>query len=233
MPPTLAGKKLLITSGPTHASIDAVRYLSNRSSGRLGSRIAVEALALGARVTMVVGPDSATPPREDLSEDEWARLHVIPVETVTDLLRTLEEELTRRERYDAVLHAMAVLDYVPEHEEKQKVRSGKDTWSLKLVRTPKIIQQIKVWSPRMFLVGFKLEVDKPEARLREIGAASLRENRADLVVANDLSQIRDERHPALIIGSDGNVLNRPQTKSEIARDLCRILARALEELRQP
>ena len=228
MPDNLSGKRILITSGPTRADIDPVRYISNRSSGRLGSKIAVEALALGARVTLVAGPDSATPPREQLSADEWGRLHVLPVETVTDLLQTLERELTGREHCDAVVHAMAVLDYVPAHTETDKVPSRKDTWTVELVRTPKVIREIKVWSPRSFLVGFKLEAGKTEERLREAGAASLRQNKADLVVANDLSQIRDERHPALIIGTGGNIVSRPQTKSEIARELCRILIQALK-----
>ena len=228
MAKSLTGKRILMTSGPTRANLDAVRYISNRSSGRLGCRIAIEALALGARVTLVAGPESAVPGREDVSADEWARLRIVTIETVFELLQALEKELTARERYDAVLHAMAVLDYVPEKPETEKVPSTKETWTLRLVRTPKVIRQIKVWSPRTFLVGFKLEVHKSEDRLREIGAASLRQYRADLVVVNDLAQIHDEAHPARIIGSGGNVLARPRTKSEIARDLCRILAEALQ-----
>jgi len=227
MPASLSDKRILITSGPTRADIDAVRYISNRSSGRLGCRIAIEALALGARVTFVAGPESALPSRKDVSDQEWARLRIVHVETVEDLTKALEGELTARERYDATVHAMAVLDYVPEKSEERKVPSSKETWTVKLVRTPKIIQQIKVWSPRTFLVGFKLEVGKDEERLLEAGAASMRKSRADLVVANDLLQIRDEYHPALIIGTGGHVLARPRTKSEIARELCRIIAQAL------
>jgi phosphopantothenoylcysteine synthetase/decarboxylase len=223
----LSGKRILITSGPTRADIDAVRFISNRSSGRLGCRIAVEALAQGARVTLVAGPESARPTKEDLSAQEWSRLRVVDVETVFDVLRTLEQELTARERYDAVVHAMAVLDYVPEKSESGKAPSARETWTIRLVRTPKIIRQIKVWSPRTFLVGFKLEVDKTGERLRELALVSMRQNRADLVVANDLTKIRDEAHPAIIVGAAGSVLARPETKSEIARDVCRIIGEAL------
>ena len=98
---------------------------------------------------------------------------------------------------------------------------------LVLTRTTKVSRQVKGWSPRTDLVGFKREVGKSDERLREIGVASLRENRADLVVANDLTAIRDEQHPAIIVGRGGNVLATPQTKSEIARELCRLLALAL------
>jgi len=225
----LSGKRILITSGPTRANIDAVRYISNRSTGRLGRRIAIEALAEAARVTLMAGPESIVPVREDVSNAEWSRLRIVRIETVLDLLQALQQELTAPERYDAVLHAMAVLDYVPQREESGKVPSAKETWTLRLTRTPKIIQRIKDWSPRTYLVGFKLEVSKSEDRLMEIGMAFLRESRADLVIANDLTQIRDEQHPAVIVGRGGGLLARPRTKSEIARDLCRILAQALAD----
>jgi phosphopantothenoylcysteine synthetase/decarboxylase len=224
---TLSGKKLLVTSGPTRASIDAVRYISNRSSGRLGCRIAVEALALGARLTLVAGPGSVVPTRKDLPEEEWSRLRIRRIETVPDLVETLREELSASERYHAVVHAMAVLDYVPQSEESGKIPSGKQTWTLRLTRTPKVIRHIKTWSPRTYLVAFKLEVGQSPERLREIGTAFVRDNRPDLLVANDLSRIRGDQHPAIIIGRRGKVLAEPKTKAEIARDLCRILARAL------
>ena len=223
----LTGKRILITSGPTRADIDAVRYISNRSTGRLGRCIAIEALALGARVTYVAGPDAAAPVPDDVSEQEWSRLRIMPVVTVLDVLQGLQAELTAPERQDALVHAMAVLDYVPQQTAARKVPSGKETWDVRLVRTPKIIRQVKVWSPRTFLVGFKLEVGVADERLREIALASMRASRADLMVANDITRIRDEQHPALIVGAAGRVLARPATKSEIARELCRILGESL------
>ena len=66
-----------------------------------------------------------------------------------------------------------------------------------------------------------------EERLREIATSLLRDSRADVVVANDIARIHDEQHPAILVGRSGNVLARPQTKSEIARELCRTLANAL------
>lgn len=223
----LAGKHVLITSGPTRADLDAVRYISNRSTGRLGCRIALEALGRGAKVTLIAGHQSIVPAQDKLPEDEWTRLRIVHIETVTDLIETLEAELTGPQPPDAVVHAMAVLDYVPEAAGAEKTPSGRDSWEVRLVRTPKVIRRIKDWAPDTYLVEFKLEVGRPEERLREMALASLRASRADLVVANDLERIRDETHPALIIAADGAVLARPATKSQIARELCDLLAEAL------
>ena len=227
MPYSLTEKRILVTSGPTRANIDAVRFISNRSSGRLGCVIAGECLALGAEVTLVAGAQSLTPEPEHFLPEEFGRLRVLNIETVFDLLSVLEKELCGKRPYDAVIHAMAVLDYVPQQGSGRKTPSGKDSWSLTLVKTPKVILKINEWAPDTFLVGFKLEVNKSDERLREIALASLRTNRADLVVANDLTRIRDEVHPALIIAPDGRVLARPQSKAQIAGDLCRMLAQAL------
>jgi len=220
----LAGKCVLVTSGPTRADIDAVRYVSNRSSGRLGCRIALEALARGARVILVAGPGSATPAEGELEAAERDHLRVVPVETVPDLISALEAELTSPRPPDVVVHAMAVLDYVPERPSAGKMPSGRDAWQVRLVRTPKVIRRIKDWAPQVCLVEFKLEVGCTDGQLREAALASLRANRADLVVANDLTRIRDEAHPALILAPDGTVLARPATKGEIAARLCDLLA---------
>jgi len=122
---------------------------------------------------------------------------------------------------------MAVLDYVPDKPSNRKTPSGKNAWTVRLVRTPKVIESIRQWAPGALLVAFKLEVDLGDEALRRTALASLRRYGADLMVANNLTGIRDEVHPALIIGPEGEVLARPQTKSDIARNLCRILAETL------
>jgi phosphopantothenoylcysteine synthetase/decarboxylase len=227
MAASLAGKRVLITSGPTRANLDAVRYISNRSTGRLGARIAVEALERGAQVILLAGPESAVPSDANLPAEQLGRLRILPVETVADLVEALQRELTGPEPPDAIVHAMAVLDYVPESASTEKTASGRNEWEIRLVTAPKVIRSIKEWAPQTYLVQFKLEVGKSDDRLREIALASLLANRGDLVVANDLQKIRDEEHPALIIATDGTVLSRPATKSEIARALCDILAQKL------
>lgn len=227
MPDNLQGQSILITSGPTRANIDAVRYITNRSSGRLGCAIATEAATRGAEVTLVRGAGSRKPQRGSMPDKAWKRLRIKRIETVSDLLETLGTELTSSLPCSAVIHAMAVLDYVPKKEQSQKVRSGKKDWKIELRKTPKVIRKIKKWNPTTFLVGFKLEVDKDDDQLKQIAQSLIQDTRADLVVANDLSKIRDERHPALLINDKGEIIGNPQTKPDIATALCDVLARSL------
>lgn len=227
MPKDLTDRRVLITSGPTRADIDAVRYISNRSSGALGCRIAEEALERGADVTLVAGAGSIVPERRELTEEEARRLRVLTVETVADVLKTLQAELTGEAPPHAVIHAMAVLDYVPAEALAEKTPSGREEWTVRLVRAPKVIRRVRDWAPASCLVQFKLEVGLSEADLCRAALDSLRGNRADLVVANDLTQIRGDVHPALILSSDGTVLARPATKTAIAHALCDVLAARL------
>jgi phosphopantothenoylcysteine synthetase/decarboxylase len=227
MDASLAGRHILVTSGPTRAALDAVRYVSNRSSGRLGSRIAREALRRGAYVTFVAGAGSTTPGGSELGVEERARLNIVGIETVADLIAALERNIIASGPPDVVVHAMAVLDYVPEESEAVKRPSGEDAWEIQLVRTPKVIKMIRTWAPDALLVQFKLEVGLTERELMDVALSSLHENESDLVVANDLERIRDERHPALIISPDGEVIARPETKSEIAAGLCDLIAARL------
>ncbi|MFO8006878.1 MAG: phosphopantothenoylcysteine decarboxylase [Candidatus Brocadiia bacterium] len=218
----LTGRRILITSGPTRADLDAVRYVSNRSTGRLGAAMAAGALGRGAEVVLIAGPNSALPDRGN-----EGRLQVVDIETVPDLLEALEAELTGPQSPDAVLHAMAVLDYLPAEPQAGKKPSGEEEWTIRLVRGPKVIKSIRRWAPEALLVQFKLEVGVDDEELRRRALESLRANRADLAVANDLSRIRGETHPVLVIDPRGRVLARPATKGEIARALCDLLAERL------
>jgi phosphopantothenoylcysteine synthetase/decarboxylase len=227
MASSLKRRKIIITSGPTRADIDAVRFISNRSTGRLGSRIAAEALSTGAEVTFIRGPESESPRDCGISPAESNRLKIVPVQSVDDLNESLGTLLTGSTRYDAIVHAMAVLDYVPLESKDFKIRSGRETLTLELVRTPKVISRIKEWSPDIFLVGFKLETNKTEPELRDAASTLIRKTRADLAVANNLEAIRNGKHPAIIVEPAGGIIARPQTKLEIAQRLCEAIARRL------
>jgi phosphopantothenoylcysteine synthetase/decarboxylase len=225
----LDGRTILVTSGPTHAPIDAVRFLSNRSTGRLGVQIALEALSRGARVIFVQGPDSARPDPGD--EAQAARLSVCRIETVDDLIAALESNLTAG-RVDAVVHAMAVLDYAPAEPAAEKVRSGRAEWTIRLVPTPKVIGRVRALSPESVLVGFKLESGADEAGLVAAATALAAASGAALVVANDLTHIGDGRHPALLVSPEGEIVGRPGTKTEIAAALCDWLEGRLGQTRE-
>ncbi len=221
----LSEKNILVPSGPTRADIDAMRFLSNRSTGRLGARIAAEALSRGARVTLVAGRGSAVPGDEESEPALSGRLRVAGVETVDDLLRALRRELAGgTDRYDAIVHAMAVLDYEPVRVLEEKVESGREKWDISLKRTPKVIANLRDWSPHSLLVAFKLGSGCSEAELVRAAVSMLRRNRADFVLANDLQRIEGENHPAMLIDGRGAVIARPGTKEEIARCLCDTVA---------
>lgn len=195
-----------------------MRYITNKSTGRLGVILAREALSRGARVTFIYGKGSLVPEADELGPDLSSRLKLVEIETVPELLEVMRGEL-EGEQYDAVLHSMAVLDYVPERCVEEKTRSGQDEWWIKLVRTPKVIKVIKELQPRTVLVGFKLEVNRSKEELIQIAHQSLLANRANLVLANDLQQIEQGRHVGYIVNPAGEVEGVVEGKEAIAAKL--------------
>jgi phosphopantothenoylcysteine decarboxylase/phosphopantothenate--cysteine ligase len=168
----LVDDHVLVTAGPTREALDPVRYLTNRSSGRMGYAIAMQAARRGARVTLITGPTHLPPP---------TGVRVIPVETA-------------REMRDAVLHAAqtatvvvkaaAVADYRPVRPAREKIRSGQAGLTLVLEPTPDILQELGTRKEGRFLVGFAAETQE----LRERARAKLAAKGVDLLVANDVSR---------------------------------------------
>lgn len=214
----LRGRKLLVTSGPTRAPLDAVRYITNKATGRLGALIAEEAIHRGAHVTYVYGRPAQVPVVRGHPHDA---LTLIAVETIDDLVAVFRRELPRG--YDAVVHPMAVLDFQPDVVRQEKTGSGVTEWTVRLVPTPKVISLVKELAPGTFLVGFKLEVGKPPEELQAIAYEFLRKNRADLVVANDLRDIEGGEHRGYFIAPDGSVVRTVSGKEAIARALVEYL----------
>ncbi|MGH2348416.1 MAG: phosphopantothenoylcysteine decarboxylase [bacterium] len=212
------GKRLLITSGPTRAPLDAVRFITNKASGRLGSLIAEEAIRRGAHVTFVYGRPSEVPVVRSSRHDH---LRLIAVETVDDLIKVFQQELPGD--YDAVIHPMAVLDFQPDEVRASKTGSHVDEWIIRLVPTPKAIALVKELAPRAFLVGFKLEVDKNLRDLQAIALEFLRKNHCDLVIANDLREIEGGKHTGYFITPDGAIAKTIVGKESIARELVQYL----------
>jgi phosphopantothenoylcysteine synthetase/decarboxylase len=212
------GKRLLITSGPTRAPLDAVRFITNKASGRLGSLIAEEAIRRGAHVTFVYGRPSEVPVVRSSRHDH---LRLIAVETVEDLIKVFQQELPGD--YDAVIHPMAVLDFQPDEVRASKTGSTVDEWIIRLVPTPKAVALVKELAPRAFLVGFKLEVDTNLSELQAIALEFLRKNHCDLVIANDLREIEGGKHTGYFITPDGAIAKTVVGKESIARELVQYL----------
>lgn len=212
----LKSKNILITAGSTRGYIDAVRYITNTSTGKLGVEIALEVLRNGATVTYVYGKDSLFPVIERYHDIRSSQLKLIEIETNNDLIVILQKRL-RNKKYDAVVHSMAVADYVPIRTRPNKTPSVKKELIVKLVRTPKVINVIRDMWPKALLVGFKLEVNKTKEELIKIAKGFLKRSKADLVVANDQKNISGNRHTAYLISNNGGKQGMLKSKKEIAK----------------
>jgi phosphopantothenate---cysteine ligase (CTP) len=221
---SLARRRILITSGPTRAPLDPVRFLSNKSTGRLGTLIAEAAVQAGAEVTFLYGRVSETPTIRGGQRDH---LRLLPVDTVNDLIAVFEKELPTG--YDAIIHAMAVLDFAPAEVREEKTSSELSEWVVRLTPTPKAARLIRALAPKTFFVGFKLEVGKAKDALIEIAQSWAVQNGADVVVANDLRDIESGLHIGYLVRPDGTVEGIAEGKEAIARALVDLLTRTLEE----
>jgi len=177
-PQDLKGRRILITAGPTRAYIDAFRYITNPSSGKMGVAIAEDALERGAEVTLVYGPATAPPP---------PNAKVIKIETTEEMLNAVVGEL-RAKKYDASILSAAASDWGPADRKMEKTPSSQGEWVLRLKALPKIIAEVKKADPKVFLVGFKAEYGITEEELIDRSYKRLKEMKMNLIVANDISK---------------------------------------------
>ena len=216
---------ILITSGGTSEKIDRVRSITNHSTGRLGKIIAETFLDKGDQVTLVTTPKAVRPAAHP-------NLTIVQIENVAELLETLEPLV---HTHDVLIHAMAVSDYTPVYmtgleavaassdmteflnktNSESKISSQDDSQVLFLKKTPKIISLVKKWNPDIRLIGFKLLVDVSKEELLETARTSLIKNQAEIIVANDLTEISNQEHKAYLVGND--TVTRAQSKEEIAQ----------------
>ena len=167
----LAGQCVVVTAGPTREPIDPVRYISNRSSGRMGYALAAAAVRRGAQVTLVSGPTVLTPP---------AAATFVPVQTAEEMR---EAVLHQAEGAAIVIKAAAVADYRVRNAAGQKIK-GKRDLTLDLVPNPDILAEVAARSTGAFIVGFAAETNDVVAHAR----AKLEAKGVDLLVANDVSR---------------------------------------------
>jgi phosphopantothenoylcysteine decarboxylase/phosphopantothenate--cysteine ligase len=167
----LAGERVLVTAGPTREPIDPVRYISNRSSGKMGYAIAAAALARGASVTLVSGPSALTPP---------AGAAFVPVQTAEEMR---EAVLHHAASATVVIKAAAVVDHRPKHPAGSKIK-GKQDYTIELTANPDILAEVASRGTGAFIVGFAAETQNVAAYAR----AKLESKGIDLLVANDVSQ---------------------------------------------
>ena len=225
-------KKIIITAGGTSEKIDNVRKITNSSTGKLGMTIANNLLENNKDILIYYVCSKNAYKLND------SRVKVIEVEGVMDLKESVEN-LLLNEQIDYFIHAMAVSDYMTDYvttidrmkksilENKEietiggnKISSYEDNLVIVLKPTPKIISIIKKLSPKTYLVGFKLLDGVTKEELIEVAKKLMQKNNCDLVVANDLSTIRNGKHIGYIIDREDIVLEA-NGKDDIAKKLVR------------
>ncbi len=164
----LAGHRVLLTAGPTFEDIDPVRFVGNRSSGRMGFAVAAAARAAGAEVTLIAGPVHLPTP---------AGVRRIDVRSAEQMRAAVQREVSA---HDIFIGAAAVADYRPAERLAGKHKKSGDGWSLALVANPDILAEVAASQPRPFVVGFAAETDQLEAHARE----KLERKRLDMIAAN-------------------------------------------------
>lgn len=216
--------KILVTSGGTSEAIDSVRSITNHSTGRLGKIITETLLAAGHEVCLITT-------KRALKPEAHPNLSILEINNTNDLLVVMQELV---KEYQVLIHSMAVSDYTPVYmtgldevktssnleelldkkNKEAKISSTDEVQVLFLKKTPKIISLVKEWNPAIHLIGFKLLVDVTEDHLVDIARKSLIKNQADLIIANDLTQISANQHRAIFVEKEQ--LQTVQTKEEIA-----------------
>ncbi|CAM3755051.1 bifunctional phosphopantothenoylcysteine decarboxylase/phosphopantothenate--cysteine ligase CoaBC [Alkalicoccus chagannorensis] len=169
--PAWHGKKVLVTAGPTQEEIDPVRFLSNRSSGKMGFALAEEAAARGADVTLVSGPSSLPDPHG---------VRRVNVESAADMYDAVT---SRFDEQDLVIKAAAVSDYTPTTPTKQKEKKQDEGTTINMKRTKDILLELGNRKKGQVLVGFAAETED----LEEYAKAKLEKKNLDLICANDVS----------------------------------------------
>ncbi len=222
----LTDRKVVITAGPTIEQIDPVRAITNRSSGKMGVAVAEEAVARGAKVTLIYGPGTADPP---------SGVKVLKVKSTKEMYDAVVSEL-KIEKCDILIATAAVADWAPEKPFNYKVSTHTTrVLNIRLRPTPKIIDMVKKVSPKTFLVAFRAEHGLSDDELVKSAYERLKEAKADLIAANDVSRegvgFDVDTNEVFIIDPARNITHIPiASKREVARKLFDAIVKNLDKL---
>ena len=206
----LAGKVVMITAGPTREAIDPVRYISNRSSGKMGYAIAAAACDAGAKVLLVSGPVNIVPP---------PAVETIFTESAKDMFEAVHGRLTE---VDVFIGAAAVADYHSASVQAHKLKKSESDLSLDLSRTPDILASVAGQQDRPFTVGFAAETQN----LREYALGKLKEKNLDMIVANLVGAnqgFEKDRNSVEVFWQDGEKVFPDSDKKVLGRQLVKII----------
>ena len=215
----LAGVKVVISAGPTREPLDPVRFISNRSSGKMGFAVAAAARDAGAAVTLISGPVSlATPPGVER----------IDVETAEQMYRAVHAALAGADIY---IGAAAVADYTPARCATDKIKKTSDCFELSLQRAPDILASVAALESRPFTVGFAAETTDIEKHARE----KLVRKHLDLIAANEVGAERAfdrEDNALLVLWPGGRRELALKSKTELAREFVALVAERYRDARR-
>lgn len=205
----LKGLKVLVTAGPTYEDIDPVRFIGNRSSGRMGYAVAREAAAMGASVTLVSGPTNLTPPT--------GVMETVKVRSASEMYEAVKGSFNAS---DIIIMAAAIADYTPSAPSEKKIKKGPDDIELKLVKTVDILKKLGEEKKNgQFIVGFAAETEELEAN----AVKKLRGKKLDLLAANLVggqTGFESTYNRLMIFDRQGMVKDTGKvTKDKAARDL--------------
>jgi phosphopantothenoylcysteine decarboxylase/phosphopantothenate--cysteine ligase len=205
-PKDLKGEQILITGGPTQEPMDPVRFITNRSSGKMGYALAKIARRRGAEVIFISGPTSLSFPRRDIQ--------YVPVRTAEEMRKAVVSHL---EGSSVVIKAAAVSDYRPKVISEKKIKKGDPEYTLALERTKDILEELGKKKENRILVGFAAETENIIAHAKK----KLQEKNLDLIVVNDVTQpgagFGSDTNQVKILSPSGQVKDFPlATKEEIS-----------------
>lgn len=208
----LAGRRVVITAGPTREALDPVRYISNHSSGKMGYALARAAVEAGARTTLVSGPVSLAGPEH---------VQLVPVESATQML---DQCLALLPECDIFIACAAVADYRPAARQHQKIKKGPEQIELQLVRNPDIVATVAAAEHRPFTVGFAAETTDLLAYARD----KMQRKGLDMIVANDVSDrsigFNSDHNEATVLWADGEQVLGRMGKANMARRIIQLIA---------
>ena len=202
----LYGKKILVTAGPTIENIDPVRFIGNRSSGKMGYALAKAGFLRGADVTLISGTSS---------EIAYQEINMIKVRSADEMKKAVDKELKKN---DFLIMSAAVADYKPEKVSSKKLKKEKNHTEIKITKTADILSSIK--KENKIIVGFALETDNEIANAKK----KLKEKQLDMIVLNSLKDRRSgfefDTNKVTLIKKNGKTINLPlQSKFQIANKI--------------
>ena len=208
----LQGKRVLITAGPTREPIDPIRFISNRSSGKMGYALASAFNAAGCNVKIISGPSSL--PFPDACD-------VVKIETAQEMYHEVHKSL---KGIDIFVSAAAVSDYTSEKVDEQKIKKNDEKMSLRLIKSPDILSTVTSLRSHPFCVGFAAETDNIEVYAKE----KLIKKELDMIIANKVGSnlgFDSDENSVLVLWNGGSKRYKKQLKISLAKQLVQLISK--------